>query len=159
MFVPPPVSALPQGGPPPLPSSSFCDFTSALMGVARLSSQALLLQLALARAFSTPRPLCYHLEAVSTLVSVMGPQPCHRGLVGSHGGSAARLACRPRSLPPLACVVEPPNWRLVVVRQRDGASGREEDALRLEPTDGRWVARELEVVIDATDGLGIELTE
>src|SRR6056297_88941 len=41
-----------------------------------------------------------------------------------------------------------PNWRLAVQRARDPQTGREESRLALEPTDGRWAARQIEVEID-----------
>jgi len=54
-----------------------------------------------------------------------------------------------------------PNWRLAVQRARDPQTGREESKLALEPTDGRWTARQIEVEIDCdpNGGLGIELSE
>jgi hypothetical protein len=54
-----------------------------------------------------------------------------------------------------------PNWRLAVQRARDPGTGREESRLALEPTDGRWAARqiEVEIEIEPSGGLGIELSE
>jgi hypothetical protein len=54
-----------------------------------------------------------------------------------------------------------PSWRLAVQRARDSQTGREESRLALEPTDGRWAARQIEVEIclNPNAGVGIELSE
>jgi len=82
--------------------------------------------------------------------------PTFRTATGSHGAAIRCAAIRCAADPPAD--TEEPSWRLAVRKVKD-QSGREEKMLSLEPTDARWAARQIEVVLDASGGLGIELTE
>ena len=106
---------------------------------------------------ATPRLRALRLSALESLPTEAGAETAAESAgADSPAESPPTDIASDRSSP---SVPAPVSWRLAARRVRDRSTGRETQQVSLEPTDPRWVVRELSVQLCVGDRLGLQRTE